>query len=196
MLQISLIFINFVAIITMYFLNDTISSLQKENSKLMGVIQNLNNEINYLHSVTVGTHRPVPLDEAALVTDSLNNPNIIVGLIGVLTITILGLTILVFLKNDTNVIGELSKNSIQATGEYVKEIIIPSIDLLNKSSESRVVANLDNVKKVVTDTGAIVTTHVTDVNREGVLCILNTIKPQVSTKVLGSISRELINLMP
>ena len=39
-----LIIINCIAIITMYFLNDTISTLQKENSKLIGIIQNLNNE--------------------------------------------------------------------------------------------------------------------------------------------------------
>ena len=136
------------------------------------------------------------LDEIEINQMAAPNTHMIIGLVGVLSIAVLGLTFLIFLKNDTNVIGGPSKNSIQATGEYVKEIVIPSIDLLNKSSESRVLANIDNVKKVVAETGAIVTTHVSEVNREGVLCILNTVKPPVSTKVLGSISRELLNLMP
>jgi hypothetical protein len=177
----------------MYFLNDTISSLQKENSKLVGIIQNLNNEVHYLQAATTPT--ALTMGETGSY-NSVHDPSATLGLIGILTITVLGLTFLIFLKNDTNVIGELSKNSIQATGDYVKEIIIPSVDLLNKTSESRIIANIDNVKKVVTETGAIVTTHVTEVNREGVLCMINTIKPQVSAKVLGSISRELINLIP
>jgi len=191
-----LLFINFIAILTMYFLNDTISTLQKENSKLVGIIQNLNNEIQFLqkNSVDFDINRPSSFSEA---NTFLNyNPKILVGLLGILTLTVLGLTVLILLKNDTTVVGELSKNSIQATGDYVKEIIVPSVDLLNKSSESRLIANIDNVKNIITKTGVIVTTHVTEVNREGILYILNTVKPPVSTKVLGSISRELLNLMP
>lgn len=181
-----LLLTNLIALVTMYFLNDTIVTLQRENSKLIGIIQNLNNEIQYLQKPgfeNIGASNDV-------------NTNLILSLIGGLSITVVGLTILLFLKNDTIMIGELSKNSIKATGDYVKEIIVPSVDLLNKSSEARVIANIDNVKHVVAETGAILTTHVSEVNREGVLCLLNTIKPPVSTKVLGSISRELLNMIP
>jgi hypothetical protein len=169
----------------MYYLNDTISSLQKENSKLIGIIQNLNHEIQYLEKI-----------EAPLITSEDPNTQLLLGFFGILTITLLGITFIVLLRNDTQVMGELSKKSIQATGDYVKEIIVPSVELLNKSSEARILANLDNVKHVVTDTGSVLTTHITEVNREGVLCVLNTVKPPVSTKVLGSISRELLNLIP
>ena len=118
------------------------------------------------------------------------------GILSLLTFAVCGLTVLIFLKNDTTVIAELSKNSIKTTGEYVKEIIVPSVELMSKSSEARITANLTNLQTVVTDTGTVLTNHITEVNKEGILCIVNTIKPQVSTKVLGKISKELLNYIP
>jgi hypothetical protein len=177
-MNILLLLINIIALSTIYFLNETIANLQKENSKLIGIIQNLNNELQSEPDIDINT-------------------NIILSFLGVLSITVIGLTILLFLKNDTVVVGELSKNSIQATGDYVKEIIVPSVDLLNKSSEARVIANIDNVKNAVAETGTILTKHISEVNREGVICLVNTIKPPVAAKkVLGHISRELLHLIP
>ena len=195
-LTIPLIIINLISVITLYFLNETIGSLHRENQKLVGEIQNLHNEIMYLNSAkTVGMQQ---LQEGAPV--NLDALNYIYPLLGALTVVILGLTVLVFLKNDTAVIAELSKNSIQSTGDYVKEVIVPSVELLNKTSESRINANIENVQKVVTETGVILTKHVTEVNKEGVLCIVNTIGNCAAIppapKVLGKLSRELLNLMP
>lgn len=192
----ALIAINFLSVITMYFLNETIAALQRENSKLIGNLQNLNNEILFLKEQL---HEKTTNTSDSLITDSLANnynPNIMVGILGVLTLVICGLTVLVFLKNDTTIIAELSKNSIQTTGDYVKEVIIPSVELLNKASESRITANLDNVKKIVVETGSVVAQHVTDVNKESVLCIVNTIKPTTVPRVLGKISKEVWNFIP
>jgi hypothetical protein len=191
-----LIIINLLAVITMYFLNETIAALQRQNSKLVGDLQNLNNEILYLkEQINIPVQGEINPDSLnVLSTDS--QLKVVVGALGVLTVVILGLTVLVFLKNDTTVVAELSKNSIKSTGDYVKEVIVPSVELLNKTSESRINANLDNVKKVVTETGTVLTKHISDVNKEGILCVVNTIKPPVAPKVLGKISREILNYIP
>jgi hypothetical protein len=191
-LTISLTLINLISIITIFYLNKTIYSLQQENQKLIGNIQNLNHEILYLKE-----NKVEGLESTVLPT--ITEHSEILGLLGIctaLSFAVCGLTFLVFLKNDTTVIAELSKNSIKTTGEYVKEVIVPSIELLNKSSEARITANLTNLQSVVTDTGTVLTNHITEVNKEGILCIVNTIKPQVSTKILGKISTELLNYIP
>jgi len=181
----------------MYFLNETIAALQHQNNKLIGDIQNLNNELQHIYLRMLENSKSFDYNSnTTTFLETYYNPQTMVGVLGVLSVVVLGLTFLVFLKNDTTVIAELSKNSIKSTGEYVKDVIVPSVELLNKSSESRLTANLDNVKKVVVETGAVLTNHVTDINKEGVLCVVNTIQPQVMPKVLGKISRELLNYIP
>jgi hypothetical protein len=193
MILVILIVMNFISVITMYFLNETIAALQHQNSKLVGDIQNLNNEILYLKESS--NNEALRALEPPVLLETYN-PQLLIGVLGVLTVVVLGLAVLTFLKNDTTVIAELSKNSIKSTGDYVKDVIVPSVELLNKGSESRIAANIDNVKKVVIETGTILTNHITDVNKEGVLCVVNTIKPQVMPKVLGKISREILNYIP
>ena len=159
----------------LYLLYESLLDLQRENLRLQ---QQLMQQV---------VDESIPL-----------NPSAVYGLLGTLTLVVCGVGVLVLLslRNDSTVTAELTKVSMRNTGDYVKEVVVPSVDLLTKASESRLVANMDTVKVVVTEASAVVTNHVTEVSKEGVLCIINTMKPQILPRTLGKLSTGLLNLMP
>lgn len=194
MITILLLIINFIAIITMFFLNDTISNLQKENSKLTGIINNLNNEINYLKE-QLSIESNLQTVEAV---STISQSRAIFGLLGVMTIILCGLTIIILLKNDVHTEVELSKNAMKHTGDYFKEVMTPTVDVITKASESRVIANIDLLKTVVTNTSKHLTTHVTSVNKASIEHLDQVFRPTTTTnlKIIGKISNEISNLLP
>ena len=182
MLPLLLLGLNITLLGMIFWLQRSLTNLQVENAKLVTEVQHLHGDL---------LNQPV--------VDTTINPYILPTMIltGITVVIVCGLAIFTIMKPEPKIVmAELSKNSIETTGDYIRDVIVPSVDVLNKASEARVVVHLDNVKQVVAETGSVVTEHVSQVNKDGVICLINTLKPVAVPRVLGKISQEFWNVLP
>jgi len=110
-----------------------------------------------------------------------------------------GLGLLLLLRTDGSVpvVAELSKASIRSSGEQVREVVVPAVELVAEASGDRLAAHLNHLRGVVTETGVLLSHHVTEVNRDGVLCIISSLKPPLPpVRSLGQLSAGLVQLLP
>ena len=179
MIPLILLGLNAGLLVGIFWLQRSLTALQVENAKLITELQ---------HHVQLES---IPVIDPV----TLNLPTMVLTTITLAAVC--GLAIFIYTKPEPKlVMAELSKNSIETTGDYIRDVIVPSVDILNKSSEARVVLHIDNLKEVVTGTGVSVTEHVSQVNKDSVVCLINTLKPVRIPRVLGNISQEIWNVLP